>query len=276
MGACMLGPERSPVLRWAPRRYARALLSDWGDGERGVEAERAQKAICSPSAPSLGVSLQPAQTPVLTAESVSLRKQDGGGGSGRGARGDRKAGFRPPSQTPGYLTEGKNDMSAGTLSERALTGRVESAPPWLTGGASDGREPHSQAAPQAKWSLRIQAEPPYLQRLRRTAPSTSPGGVRACSCRHRGEEGSVHTDTTVIAKYVISFNCKTAHYTTRPDLGCSGKDLLLYAIHGTASPMMPHHVSRPTRVLSNWFEWQRARLKLKAGLPRLLLSPPSR
>jgi hypothetical protein len=179
-----------------------------------------------------------------------------------------------PSQTPGHLTEGKNDMSAGTLSE-CLSPKGRECPRVADGEASDGREPHSRAAPQGKWSLRIQADPSYLQRLRRTAPSTSPGGMRACSCGHRGEERSAHTETTVIAEYVVSFNCKAAHYTTRPDLGCSGKDLLLYAIHGTASPMMPHHVSRPTRVLSNWFEWQRARLKLKAGLPRLLLFPPS-
>jgi hypothetical protein len=110
-------------------------------------------------------------------------------------------------------------------------------PPWLTGGASDGREPHSRAAPQAKWSLRIQAEPSYLRRLCRTAPSTSPGGVGACSCRHRGEEESAHTETTDIERYVVSFSFTAPHYTTRPDLGCSGKDLSLHAIHATTSPI---------------------------------------
>jgi hypothetical protein len=149
-----------PSLRWAPRRYAQPLLSDWGDGERGIETERAQKAICSPSARSLRVTLHPAQIPVSTAESASLRKQ--GGGGRLGTRGDRKAGFGPPhrppatSQTPGHLTEGKDDVSAGTLSE-CPSPKGRECPPWLTGGASDGRQPHSQAAPQAKWSLRIQA-----------------------------------------------------------------------------------------------------------------------
>jgi hypothetical protein len=224
VGACTLGPERSSPLRSALRRYAQPLLSDWGDGERGTETERAQKAICSPSAHSLRVTLHPAQIPVSTAESVSLRRQGGGGGSGRGETG--KPGS-DPLRDPRPPHGGEKRCERRNAERVPLTGRVESALAWLTGGALDGRQPHSQAAPQAKWSLRIQAEPSYLRRLCRTAPSTSPGRVGACSCRHRGEEESAHTETTVIARYVISSVHRVyAVHCRHPDCGTDRRQLL--------------------------------------------------
>jgi hypothetical protein len=221
------------LARSAPHPHAQPLLSDWGDGERGVEAERAQKAICSPSARSLRFPFSPHKHPSPRLRALLYGNRAEGAARGAGRQESR---VLTPSQTPGHLTEGKDDVSAGTLSEWPSP-KGRECPPWLTGGASDGREPHSQAAPQAKWSLRIQAEPPYLRRLCRTAPSTSPGGGRACSCRHRGEEESAHTETTDIERYVVSFSFTAPHYTTRPDLGCSSKDLSLHAIHATTSPI---------------------------------------
>jgi hypothetical protein len=247
MGACTLGPNaRPPYAR--PLAGTLALHSPTGGmGSEGLRLRGLKKRSAARRHVALWFPFSEHKYPSRRRRALLCGNRAEGAARGAGRQESRVLTLLTDSD---HLTEGKDDVSAGTLSE-CPSPKGRECPPWLT--------------------VRASVSP--------TAPPDGPLDVsrrsEACSCRHRGEERLAHTETTVIARYVVSFNCKAAHYTTRPDLGCSGKDLLLYAIHGTASPMMPHHVSRPTRVLSNWFEWQQARLKLKAGLPRLLLFPPS-
>jgi hypothetical protein len=152
MGACTLGPNaRPPYAR--PLAGTLALHSPTGGmGSEGLRLRGLKKRSAARRHVALWFPFSEHKYPSRRRRALLCGNRAEGAARGAGRQESRVLTLLTDSD---HLTEGKDDVSAGTLSE-CPSPKGRECPPWRTGGASDGKKLHRRSgASVSRRSLRI-------------------------------------------------------------------------------------------------------------------------